>query len=335
MTSSTTLPKPNPPVDSLFSPRVWIVVVGYNNALDSIECLQSIRKSTYERLSILYVDNGSESEEFDHVLAEIGGVAVVRHPKNVGVARGFNSGLAYALRRHADYVMMVNNDTLFDSDAVSQMVQAALADPTIGIVVPKAFYFDDPKAIWAAGARYRRMPPAIILKKTREEDDGRYDTEIDLEFTPFCVSLFSRELFHSVGLLDPEYHFFYEDYDLCLRAKAAGFRIRFEPRSHIWHKISKTIKAGEKVEFWRVYGRSHGIFCRKFSSHPYIANRLSKWYLYARTLYEGKFSALRAFRNACRGGLTSKLRAPPRSDDVHEPRMVEIRPPGISTRNEI
>ena len=224
--------------------------------------------------------------------------------------------------------MMVNNDTLFDPHAVSELVRAALADPQAGIIVPKVFYYDAPRSIWAAGARYRRFPAAIVLKKTRGEDDGRFDAETHLEFTPFCVGVFSRKMLDSAGLLDSGYHFYYEDYDLCIRAKSAGFTIRFEPKAHIWHKISKTIRGGKKTEFWRVYGRSHGIFCQKFPFHPYVANRFSRWYLQARTLYEGRLSGLEAFRKAFLEGLEAELTPPPRWREVDEPAMLEVRLPG-------
>lgn len=319
--SADTLPRPERPVDELFAPHVWMVVVGYNNAADSIECLQSIQRSTYNRLSLIYVDNGSREEEFEQVVDAVDGVSVLRHPENIGVARGFNSGMAHAMSQGADYVGMVNNDTTFDPDAIGILVQAMLKHPETGVVVPKKLYYDHPNVIWSAGARYRKNPPAIILKKTKGEDDGRYDGEPLPDYTPYCVCLFSRKVLDDVGMLDPVYHFFYEDYDHCVRARAAGYDVRFEPTARIWHKISKTLKVGNKSEFYRVYGRSHAIFCTKFPNDPYVSNRHSLRYLLMRTLYEGGVSGLRGFRTGYRQGLQESVAPPPRWNEVNEPAM--------------
>jgi hypothetical protein len=289
------------PVDDLFAPRVWLVVLGFNNADDTLECIRSIKRSTYPRLTVLYVDNGSRDDEYRRVVDYFSDIPHLRHPENLGVADAFNSGLAHALREGADYAGIVNNDTVFDPEAVTHMVETAQADPCAGIVIPKAYYHGEPGIIWSAGARYRRFPPALILNKTPGEDDGRYDDMPVVEITPYCVCIFRREMLLKTGQLDTVYQFFYEDYDHCLQAKNAGFRVRLAPEASIWHKIGKTIRA-KKSEFWRIYGRSHAVFCRKFPGHAYVANPLSLPYLVARTLFEGNVSGLKHFLGGWREG---------------------------------
>lgn len=305
-------------------PLVWVVVVGYNNSADSVECLHSLADSTYPRMRTVYVDNGSEEAEFERVAEQVQGVTILRHPDNVGVARGFNSGMAYALKQGADMVVVYNNDTRSDPEAIALMVERTQALPDVGIVIPKVYYYDHPASIWAAGSRYRRFPPAIVLSKTADDDDGRFDAMEDIEFAPYCVALFTRAVLTDVGLLDTVYRFFYEDYDLGLRARAAGYRMVFAPSAHIWHKISKTIKI-DKVEFWRIYGRSHGIFCRKFHTHPYVQGFGNQAYLCARTLYEGKPKGLRAFRQGLREGRQAELGVEPTWDRAVEPDMLVVR----------
>lgn len=305
-------------------PLVWVVVVGYNNSADSVECLHSLAESTYPHMRTVYVDNGSEEAEFGQVLAQVQGVAILRHPENVGVARGFNSGMAYALKQGADRVIVYNNDTRSDPEAITRMVERAQALPDVGIVIPKVYYYDHPASIWAAGSRYRRFPPAIVLNKTSDDDDGRFDAMEDIEFAPYCVALFTRTALLEIGLLDTVYRFFYEDYDLGLRARAAGYRMVFAPTAHIWHKISKTIKIN-KAEFWRIYGRSHRIFCRKFQKHPYVQGFGNQVYLLARTLYEGKPKGLLAFRQGLREGRQAELGVEPTWQDADEPDMLVVR----------
>lgn len=314
------------PVDDLFAPTVWMVVVGFNNADDTIECIASLRQSTYPQLAILYVDNGSRDEEFQRVNEAFSSLRVLRHPDNLGVARAFNSGMAYALGKGAAFVGMANNDTAFEPDAVTRLMERMTACPEAGIVIPKIFYYDDPGCVWAAGSRFRRFPPAIVQNRGKASDQGEYDGLEELTFATFCVALFRRELLEEAGLLDINFRFFYEDYDFCLRAGAVGRRVLFAPAAHLRHKISKTIKVGKGKEeaFYRTYGRSHGIFCRRHRDHPAVAGWLPLAYVNGRTLYEGGGVGLRAFRAGFREGTRETLVDIPAWDAAPEPAMIEV-----------
>jgi GT2 family glycosyltransferase len=246
------------------------------------------------------------------------------------VARGFNSGISYALKRGAEFVVMANNDTKFDEEAVSEMVKCVQARPAAAVVIPKIFYYDEPRTIWAAGSRFRRFPPAIIQNRTTDDDDGRFDGMGELAFAPYCITLFTREVLQTLGLLDTNYHFFYEDYDFCQLARDRGYVVAFAPASHAWHKISKTIKSGGKgnAKFYRIYGRSHAIFSRKFTSHREMTGWVARCYLYARTLYEGGLTGLRAFHEGMRKGAREELVPIPPWDVADEAHMIDYSRPG-------
>ncbi len=301
----------NPP-----SPTVWAVVLGWNNSKDTIECLKSLLASRNVRLRLLYVDNGSREEEANSVAQAVPQADVVRHPQNVGVAPGFNSGIAYALERGADYVFMVNNDTIVDEHTMARLVAAAEADPRIGIVVPKIFYYDHRDVIWSAGSKFRLFPPAIVMRKTRGPDDGRYDRETELEFTTFCAALFRRRMLEDIGLLDPSFHVFAEDYDMSIRAREAGYRIVMAPDAHFWHKVSLSTKAGTpNPGFWIQYGRSEAIFFRKHRKYRWLTSGAHRLYIILRMFYERKPYGLAPFRQGWRDGQAAALKPAPRWND--------------------
>lgn len=297
-------------------PSVWAVVLGYNHPDDTIECLRSLAQTQYEPLTILYVDNGSEMAACEQVMRSVPRGGVLRLDPNAGVAGGLNAGLRHALKNGADYVVLLNNDTTVDPQLVRHLAAAAEAHPDAGMLVPKIYYYAHPDTIWSAGSAFRRFPPVVYMRKTRGPDDGRFDQPQTIGFTTFCVVMFSRAMLENAGLLDADYHFFYEDYDLSLRIREAGFRLWYVPEAHAWHKVSKTSGAGTRnPQFWRTYGRSEAIFRRKFRRYPWLTGRIHAAYVVLRFVCEGHGYGLRPFVAGWRQGSEEELHPPPRIED--------------------
>lgn len=301
-----------PPLES----RLWAVVLGYNHPEDTIECLQSLKQSDDPNLCILYVDNGSEPEACDQVVQAVDGIEVIRLEPNAGVAGGLNAGIRYACQNGADDVVILNNDTTVDLQAMRLLAEAAQTDRTIGMVIPKIYYYDHPDTIWSAGSVHKTFPPVITMRKTRQPESGEFGQAEDVDFSTFCVILLTREMLSRTGLLDPDYHFLFEDYDLCLRARDAGFRLRYLPAATVKHKISKTTGAGtNKPAFWHTNGRSEAIFRRKFRHHRLLTGYLHIVYIILRFLYEGHSYGLKPFLQGWRKGLADPISPPPRLQD--------------------
>ncbi|HOO21102.1 MAG TPA: glycosyltransferase family 2 protein [Kiritimatiellia bacterium] len=296
-------------------PHVWAVVLGYNHPEVTLDCLQSLAKVDYRPFTVLYVDNGSERSACEQVMQNAPGCGVLRLEPNAGVAGGFNAGIRHALAHGADYVLILNNDTTVEPGFAGHLVDAALVHPRAGLLVPKIYYHGHPDTVWSAGSVFRRFPPVVTMRKTRGPDDGRFDRPGDLDFATFCVIMFSRAMLETAGLMDPDYHFLYEDYDLCLRAREAGFDIRYVPDAHVWHKISMTTGAGTpNPQFWHTYGRSESIFRRKFRRHRWLTGWTHAAYIVARFVFEGNRYGVRPYLQGWRQGARDPLHPPPHLD---------------------
>ncbi len=296
---------------------VWAVVLGYNHPEDTIECLQSLARVEFGPLTILYVDNGSETANCERVVQAVPRVSVLRLEPNAGVASGFNAGLRHAFTHGADCVIILNNDTVVDPSFVRHLVAAALAHPAAGMLVPKIYYYDHPDTVWSAGSVFRRFPPVVTMRKTHGPDNGRFDEPRDLDYATFCVIMFSRAMVEKAGLLDADYHFLYEDYDLCLRAREAGFRIRYVPEAHVRHKISKTTGAGTpNPKFWHTYGRSESIFRRKFRRYRWLTGWTHALYVVLRFVCEGNWYGVKPYVAGWRQGARDPIHPPARLEDT-------------------
>ncbi len=291
-------------------------MLGYNHPEDSVECLQSLSKSDYPGLNLLYTDNGSEEAAVEKVMREVPRGHVLRFRKNIGVGRGFNAGMAYAIGQGADFVFIINNDTKLDPTAISKLVRQAQEHAQAGILVPKIYYYNFPDTIWSAGSKFRHFPPVIVMQKTRGPDDGRYDHQPELQFTTFCAAMFRRSLLEEIGLLDTDFRIYQEDYDMSIRAREAGYQIRLVPDAHIWHKVSKSMKAGTpNPAFWHTYGRSVALFCRKHRQYGWMTGPVHKLYVVLRFLAEGKYFGLAPFFKGYREGANTPLNPSPRWND--------------------
>ncbi len=292
------------------------MVLGYNHPEDTIECLQSLAQVDYGPLTILYVDNGSEPANCERVVQAVPRIGILRLEPNAGVAGGFNAGLRHAFAHGADCAIILNNDTAVDPSFVRHLVAAALAHPAAGMLVPKIYYYDHPDTVWSAGSVFRRFPPVITMRKTRQADDGRFDRPQDLDYATFCIIMFSRAMIEQAGLLDADYHFLYEDYDLCLRAREAGFRIRYVPEAHVRHKISKTTGAGTpNPKFWHTYGRSESIFRRKFRRYRWLTGWTHALYVVLRFVCEGNWYGVKPYVAGWRQGARDPIHPPARLED--------------------
>jgi GT2 family glycosyltransferase len=292
--------------------NVWVITLGYNHAEDSLECLKSLSQSERVAFTLLFTDNQSADDSVARVLAELPHVRVVETGENVGFARGFNAGMEYACSQGADAVFMINNDTVVAPDCLACLLKEALAHPEAGILVPKIYYYDDPKVIWSAGSRFRRFPPALVMRKTREEDRGQLDGERELAYATTCALLVTRPFLEKTGLLDRDYFIMYDDYDWSIRARENGFSIRFVPEAHMWHKVSKSTGVGTRNPFfWMHYGKSSAIFFRKHARYRWLTGPVHHLYLLARMLVEGTAFGVRPFLKGWWEGKKTELHPPP------------------------
>jgi GT2 family glycosyltransferase len=218
------------------------------------------------------------------------------------VAGGFNPGIERALVEGADYVCILNNDTIVEPDIFAAFLKVADA-PDVGILMPKILYSGDRSRVWSAGARYRPFPPAIVMRGLDTQDGLPGEPPRFIDYAPTCVLLIARRTFEQVGLLDDGYFFFFDDWDFSLRVRRAHLRICYVPQARVYHKVSRTIqKSGRPPFFWRTWGSSAARFYRRFGHPPVLS---AAWHLGYLALREGSRNGPGAVRYFLEGAIDS------------------------------
>src|SRR5689334_13312211 len=134
------------------SPSVSVVLLNWNGWKDTIPCVESLRQLGYANVQIVVVDNASTDESEERIRAACPDVTLLQSGANRGFAGGNNVGIRYALEHSADYVWLLNNDTLVRPNTLSALVARAESDPRIGFVGSKILYASRPDLVWYAGA---------------------------------------------------------------------------------------------------------------------------------------------------------------------------------------
>ncbi len=241
------------------TPLVWIVTLNWNRVEDTLACLETLTRLTYPNLKLLVVDNGSTDGSPSIIATHYPAVKQIVNLGNFGFARGFNIGLKHALDAGADFVLILNNDTLAAPDLIEPLIAAA--EPAqVGITAPAIFYASAPTQIWSAGAGRSRWTLDLT------GDHGRHaplEANVEREFVSGCAMLIKRVVLEKVGLFDESFFMYYEDSDYCLRVRRAGFSLWVVPAARLWHKVSGSSDGGDSPMERFNMARSSVLFYRK------------------------------------------------------------------------
>lgn len=297
-----------------------IILVNYKGWADSIECLESIFKSTQPDLKIILVDNASSDGSIEKIIAWARGqleieaknpqlayltkpptnkpipftlhnssdisegsdysrdekLVLIQSNKNEGFAAGNNLGINYALiREEADYIWLLNNDTVINPDTLNQLVASAKnykkQNKRIGIIGAKLMHYYKPSLIQAVGGILNAYTANTTHLGDLELDKGQYDFDISDEINyPVGASMFvSVDFIKDVGLMNESYFLYYEELDWVYRGSSKNWSIGYCWQAKIYHKEGASIgsnSSGKKksalADFYGI--RNKLLFTRKY-----------------------------------------------------------------------
>jgi len=207
------------------------------NTLDFLSgCLESLSRQEVE-LETLVVDNGSTDGSLEFLERE--GVPHVGLPRNVGFAAAVNLAVA---RTEAPSVLVLNADTALEPGCVATLLTALEDDSSLGGVQPRILQMEGghrtgslaEARLYSAGQALTRDGRAY--ETGMGEAQGAWSAE-RREVFGVCgaACLLRRDAFEAVGGYDEAYFAFYEDVDLNVRARAAGWRFEYVPEAVAWH----------------------------------------------------------------------------------------------------
>lgn len=239
--------------------KVAIITADFNNHKDTDEWLASAKILDTRGLELLWlvVDNGSDISVRDTVPKYLG-VVWLQTGKNLGFAGGFNRGMRYAREWGADYVLIINNDTLFSEKyLLKKMIDVFEKNSKAGLVSPKIYFApnfefykdrysrkDEGNVIWYAGGTFDWDNVKSVHRGIDEVDRGKYDKTEKTDFISGCCVLIKREVLEKVGYFEEKLFAYFEDNDWIERVKRQGYEQWYVGGTSIYHKVSRTSGIG-------------------------------------------------------------------------------------------
>lgn len=222
-------------------PAVLVVILNWNGREWLEGCINSVVQLDYPRFDVLVVDNGSVDGSVELVRRRFPEVQVLETGANLGYSGGFNAGMSHSLARSADYYLLLNNDTTIAPDALTALVDAAVANPHAGFLSGKVYFESEPDVLQTVGKmehRYLWNGPHVGYGET---DVGQYDEIAERPFLDAVYLLVPRGLYEDVGPLNPDLFLQGEEFDWQLRAKNRGWKCLYVPGAKVWHYGSRSM----------------------------------------------------------------------------------------------
>ncbi|MDO8638554.1 MAG: glycosyltransferase family 2 protein [Candidatus Daviesbacteria bacterium] len=245
--------------------NTYIVVLNYKVKDEVLECIKSLTLSLgFNRdFKVLVIDNNSIDGSAEAIKKYFPKISLIENSDNFGFTGGNNIGIKYALERGANYILILNPDTVVEKNTIKNLLSEANKYQT-GIIGPK-IYFGEDRKIWYAGGV---LDMRNVLGKHRgvdEKDSGQYNKAGETDYVTGAAMLVSSEVFNKVGLFDERYFLYYEDADFCVRAKQAGFKVWYTPHSTVYHKNARSTGLGSPLQDYYIT-RNRMLFASKFLS---------------------------------------------------------------------
>lgn len=205
-------------------PRVAVSVVHWNGGKSTLDCLESVYRDTYPKLSVVFVDNGSTDDVVSIVRDRWPQASIIANEGNQGFTGGHNQGIAAALDLGADYVVLLNQDATLQPDCIARMVELAESDCRIGLVSPVIYYADEPERVQFCGSwidwenvRTGGSRDPEVMRQFERSANAR---DLSLWGTALMIR---RDLIADIGVLDSRLFAYYEDTDYSVRSSSAGW----------------------------------------------------------------------------------------------------------------
>jgi len=221
--------------------HIKLLILNWNGATLTSECLASIEKLTYDNFSTMVIDNASTDHSIARIHSEFPNVEVLALDKNYGFGSAYNLAFKHLENSNDELVLILNNDTIVEPDLLDELVSAVSVYGSENLFCPIIHYLDNPNQIWYAGGKVNLPVGQLSHVGLRQYNKGQFLEIKKTGFVTGCCILASLDTLKRMDGFDEDFNMYAEDVDLCLRGKSIGIDSIFVPKAKIYHKVSASI----------------------------------------------------------------------------------------------
>jgi len=225
--------------------KIGVILLNWNGGEYTIPCIDSLLSGKTVPWRIIVIDNASSDDSPDRIEKKYPFIRLVRNKKNLGFTAGNNQGIRQLLSDGADYVWVLNNDTIVNPNCLEEFLKAVKSYPDIACFSGKIYYDSSSNRLWYAGGYRHRVHLGGKHRGEKETDQGRYDNIEEVEFVSGCCMFLPRWSLMRFGLFIDRYFAYSEDSEWCWRVNRAGGKLLYVPSATLKHCVSASVMKNE------------------------------------------------------------------------------------------
>ena len=236
------------------NPLVSVIVLNYNAGELLLNCIESIKKSSYKNLEIIVVDNISTDKSQKTCKEKHPDIKLIQNNENFGYCEGNNIGIREA---KGDYIIILNPDTIVESNWIEELISAYNKFGE-GLYQPKHLSLNEKTIYMSAGNMLNIFGFGYAREKGNKDQNQLNEIE-EIGYASGTCLFTSSNVLKKVGLFDPFIFLYHDDLDLGWRASQLGIKSYYVPTSLIYHAESYSLKWNAEKFYWLERNRKYCI----------------------------------------------------------------------------
>ena len=248
---------------------VSVIILNYNAGKLLLDCVESIKKSKYNNLEIIVVDNISSDNSQTECKEKFPDIKLIQNDENFGYCEGNNIGIRNA---KGEYIIVLNPDTIVEENSINELV-SAYKEIGDGLFQPKILSLNEEDVLQSTG----NMIQIFGFGFARDKGERNAEKEEKIEKIGYAsgTCLFtSKRIFEKIGYFDKFLFLYHDDLDLGWRASQMGINSYYVPKSKIFHVESYSLKWSSKKFYWLERNRKYCLLTH-YSKKTYEKMRFS------------------------------------------------------------
>jgi GT2 family glycosyltransferase len=262
--------------------QVAVILLNWNTPMHTVNCIASLQQYCNGQLfDIIVADNGSTDDSLSIIRKAYPDLLYIENKENLGFAEGNNRGLVYSIENAYTYSLVMNTDTLVDSDLVAGLTTHLDNHPQAAVVQPAIYWMHNRDSIWNGEGKFNTLLGLTYSDKTRPHPNDIQHK--NAQWATGCCMLIRNVALLKSGLFNKQFFLYYEDVELSFKLRDNGYEIHYLPFCKMYHEAgaSAIVEKREGI----VSPVIHYYICR---NHIWFLRRYGKPVFYPiNVLYNG------------------------------------------------
>ncbi|MDI6644416.1 MAG: glycosyltransferase family 2 protein [Methanobacteriaceae archaeon] len=245
--------------------ETYVITPNYNGKQFLKNYFETLLNQSYTNFKVIFIDNSTLEDSYKYIMQnhgeelKNGKIIFFKSTKNYGFAESNNLGIQMAFKdKECKYIIFLNNDTCLKQDFLKKLVSCVKRHPDASSIQPKMIWATNPNLIDSAGLEYSKN--GLGFNRGAYKPVDMYNEEKEIFGCCAGACLFRREALEDVKIdekyFDEDFFAYYEDFDLALRCRWAGWSSWYSPEAEVYHY--KGASSGINSDFtiyhnWRNY----------------------------------------------------------------------------------